>query len=317
MPVLRSIARTVVLSTLLLSLLSVQVRAGTSETDHPIGIFIDLNRIDFRKQPIERWIRTIHALKGLGFDTAVVKANERMLEQAALLDFRIVTYLNLENADRTRRFEARESLLAWYGIDEPGRVGRIAEARQQYEKSRELIGRPLAVSLYLPSAYPQANDLADILLPDPYIFGHVRRDRTYYPITEIADRIAALRRELEPGKRIWAVPQLYAWHPFFKRPPTPDELEAQTILCLGEGADGILYFALNSGHYYPGSPDYEPVERLRRVNRVTRHVLSQFDAGAEKESLPDGTIRYTWRRGADSFTAEVHVEPRLHVEYSF
>lgn len=309
--------------------------AGEVEPFHPIGIFMDLNRIDFRKEPIERWVRTMQGLKGLGFNTAVVNADEAMLEQAASLDFRIITYVDLQNPERIRKFEGHESLLAWYGMDEPGRSKRIDEARRQYKKARETTGKPLAVSLYLPSAYREANALADILLPDPYIFGHVRRDRTFYPITEIAERIAALRRELEPGKRLWAVPQLYAWHPFFKRPPTPDELEAQTVLCLGEGAEGLLYFALNSGQYFPHPPDYEPViegenptpwelwdhpellDRVRKMNKITRHILHQFEPGAEKQSLPDGAIRYTWRRGRDSFTAEVHVQPRLHVEYAF
>lgn len=317
------------------SILTAGAAAADNDRVHPIGIFIDLHRVDFRKEPIERWIRTMQGLKGLGFDTAVVNANEAMLDQATLLDFQIVTYANFEDSARSARFEAHPSLLAWYGIDEPGRVVRLEEARRQYAKARETTTRPLAVSLYLPSAYPEANALADILLPDPYIFGHVRRDGTFYGITEVAERIGALKRELEPGKRLWAVPQLYAWHPYFKRPPTPDELEAQTMLCLGEGAEGILYFALNSGQYYPHPPHYESVtegekptpwalydhpgllDRLRKMNKITRHVFAQFDAAAEKESLPDGSIRYTWRRGTDSFTAEVRTRPRLHVEYSF
>lgn len=327
--------RTLVRAAFAACCLSGVVAAAETEPFHPIGIFIDLNRFDFHQEPIEHWIRQMHALESLGFNTAVVKSNEAMLEQAELLDFRIVTGASLDNPERTRRFERYDSLLAWYGMDEPGRLGVIEEAKKQYAQARQVISRPLAVSLYLPSAYGEANELADILLPDPYIFGHVKRDRTYYGLEEISRRIAALKSRLASGKRLWAVPQLYAWHPFFKRPPTPDELEVQTITCLGEGAEGILYFALNSGQYYPHPPGYEPVEkgepptpwelydhpelldRLKKMNRISRHILYEFDAGAEKKSLEDGAIRYTWRRGEKSFSAEVRLKPRLHVDYSF
>ncbi len=308
---------------------------GAERSFHPIGIYLDLQRVDYRREPIERWTRVLQGLRGLGFNTVVAKTNEAMLERAELLDFKVITGANPGNPERTRQWEQYDSLLAWLGIDEPGRSGRIPEAKQQYLAMREIAQRPIAVSLYLPSAYPEANDLADILLPDPYIFGHVRRDGSMYGIDEIANRIGALKGQLHQGKKLWAVPQLYAWYPFFKRPPTATELEAETILCLGEGAEGIIYFALNSGQYFPNPPDFEPavadetpepwelydhpalLGEVRRINKITRHVLQQFDPGAEKKSLPDGGIRYTWRRGEDSFAAEVHLKPEVHVDYNF
>lgn len=301
----------------------------------PIGIFLDLHRRDYTREPIEHWTRLLQGLQGLGFNTVVAKVNTRMLARAEMLGMNVITAANWDRPERTREWESYSSLLAWTGTDEPDRTGQLDAARAQYAAFRRIATRPLAVSLYLPEAYAGANDLADILLPDPYIFGHVRRDGTFYPIEEIARRVGALRSRLRPEKRIWAVPQLYAWHPFFKRPPTPDELEAQTLLCLGEGAEGILYFALNSGDYFPHPPDYEPVaegesprpwnlydhpellDRLRRVNRITRLILQQYEAPAEKESLPGGGVRYTWRRASDAFSAEIRLQPGIALDYAF
>lgn len=301
----------------------------------PIGIFVDLHRRDFRKEPIEHWTRLLQGLQGLGFDTVVARVDAPMLCRAQTLDMKVITAAAWDRPDRTRAWEAYPSLLAWIGTDEPGRTNQIDLAKSQYAAFRQIASRPLAVSIYLPEAYDHANDLADILLPDPYIFGHVRRDGSFYPIDEIPLRIGALRTRLHPEKRIWAVPQLYAWHPHFKRPPTPDELEAQTILCLGEGAEGILYFSLNSGDYYPHPPDYNPrsadeqpaawdlyrhpdlLERVRKVNRIARYILSQYDGPAEKESLQGGGVRYTWRRESARFSAEVHLTPGISLNYSF
>jgi hypothetical protein len=301
----------------------------------PIGIFLDLNRRDFRREPIEQWTRMVLALQSLGFNTAVVKADEAMLARAELLDFRLITGASWNNPERTARWERYASLLAWLGEDEPGRNNRLEEARVLYSDFRREARRPLAVALYLPSAYPHANDLADVILPDPYIFGHMRSDGSTYPITEIADRIAALRNVLAEDKRMWAVPQLYAWHPLFKRPPSPLELEVQTLFCLGEGAEGILYFALNSGQYYPHPPSFEPatddeqpsewqlyqhpdlVAAVKRVNRITRHILLQYGGRAEREDLEGRGIRYSWRRSGHTFSAEIRLEPELGVKYNF
>jgi hypothetical protein len=319
---------------IILALFPAPLRAG-QEDFVPIGIFLDLNRRDFRREPIEQWTRMILALQSLGFNTAVVKADEAMLDRADLLDFRIITGASWSNPERTAKWERYPSLLAWIGVDEPGRNDRIDEAKTLYQSFRNEATRPLAVALYLPSAYPHANELADIVLPDPYIFGHVRRDGTSYPITEIADRIAALRNLLASDKRMWAVPQLYAWHPLFKRPPSPIELEVQTLFCLGEGAGGILYFALNSGEYYPHPPAYDPltpeeqptdwelydhpelVATVKRVNRISRHILLQYGGRAHREDPDENMIRYTWTKADRSFTAEIRLRPELVVTYNF
>lgn len=301
----------------------------------PIGIFLDLNRRDYRREPIEQWTRLLQALQSLGFNTVVAKVNDAMLERAELLDFKVMTGAPFGDPEKTTAWERRSSLLAWTGTDEPDRTGQMETAREQYAAFRGYATRPLAVSLYLPDAYPEANGLADILMPDPYIFGHTRADGTTYPIGEIGRRIGALRGELLPEKRMWAVPQLFAWHPHFKRPPTPEELEVETLLCLGEGAEGILYFALNSGDFYPNPPEFEPANpgerparwelyehpellaKLKRLNIVTRHILVQYGGKAEREDMGEGGVRYTWRKGEQSFSVEIESVPVPRVDYSF
>lgn len=302
---------------------------------HPFGIFVDLHRRDFRKEPIEEWTRLLQGLQGLGLNTVVAKVNEAMLERADLLGFKVITGAQWDRPERTAAWERHESLLAWIGTDEPGRTEQIELAKEQYAAFRQTARRPLAVSLYLPSAYVHANELADILVPDPYIFGYEKPDGTSYPILEIADRIAALHKELREGRRIWAAPQLFAWHPYFKRPPTPEEVEAETILCLGEGAEGVIYFALNSGDYFPNPPEYEPKEidaasrpwelyehpelldTLRKMSKIARHIQQQFGGRAEKTLLENGIVRYTWTKGSDRFEVEIRTQPTVEVLYGF
>lgn len=302
---------------------------------HPIGIFFGLNDLRFDKLPIEEWDRTIVELKRLGFNTAVVSATPEMLEVAERREFKVITHIDPRRPDRTAEFERYDSLLAWYGIDEPERSGRLEEAIEQYKSLKPQLRRPLAVSLYVPEAYPSANDLGDVIMPDPYIFGHVRKDGTTYPLTEIADRIRRLRSHLEPGKKIWAVPQLYAWYPYFRRPPTPAELEVQTIMCLAEGADGIAYFSWNSGAWYPDSADFGPryeghltspwslsdhpdlAERTSRMNRFTQFVLNRFDGPAARTMLAPDLIEYRWANEEASLTARIRLSNPPTVEYDF
>lgn len=327
-------ARAAVLILLILTV-SLPAYAENDRAFHPIGIFLDLNRRDFRREPIEQWTRLLQGLRALGFNTVVAKVDERLLARADALDFRVITGAHWDNPERTRAREKHPSLLAWLGIDEPGRTGRVAEAKQKYLDYRQVANRPLAVALFLPTVYGDANELADILLPDPYIFGHARPGEIFPDIRETGRRVALLRSQLHPGKRLWAVPQLYAWHPFFKRPPTADELEAQTILCLGEGAEGILYFAYNSGTYFPHPPRFEPLgeneaarpweltehddllNRLKRVNRISRHVLEQFGTKAERVDLSPEKRRYTWRKGQERFVVEIQFSPELRIDYTF
>lgn len=301
----------------------------------PIGIFFALNHPRFDKLPIEEWERTIIELKRLGFNCAALNATPEMLEVAARRQFKIITHVEGRTPEWIERMERYPSLLAWYGIDEPERSERLDEAIEQYEQLGAKLGRPMAVSLYLPSAYPRANEVADVVMPDPYIFGHTRKDGTTYPLTEISRRIEELRGYLNPEKRIWAVPQLYAWYPYFRRPPTPAELEVQTIMCLAEGADGIIYYSLNSGSWFPDGVDHGPaheahvpspwnlmdhpelVEKMQRMNRFTSHVLRRFEGPAIKTQIEDNVIEYRWVNGEDSLTARLRLGAEPEVEYDF
>lgn len=107
------------------------------------------------------------------------------------------------------------------------------------------------------------------------------------------------------------------------------------MMCLGEGATGIVYFSLNSGSYFPNSAEFEPsfegesptawdlrdqpelVRAVKRVNRRVRYILNRFSGPASREWVGEKTIRYRWDNGTDSLTVEVTVGPELGVRYDF
>lgn len=239
---------------------------GKVDAVAPIGIFLGAEP-NFRLKTDQEFRKFVQHLKLLGFNTVVTGANCRMVEIANDEHFQIISYLpdDLEKLDFVRLGEIEcmdrnPALSAWYFSDEPDRLGKISEASKRYETIKALgIQKPLALSLYVPKLYSQTSGLGDVVMPDPYIFGYRKKDGSSYTVSEIVDRLRSLKGLLREDQQMWTIPQLYAWYPYFRRPPTAEENLAQTIIAIAEGSTGLVYFSWNSGAYFDHEPNFEPV----------------------------------------------------------
>ena len=120
--------------------------------------------------------------------------------------------------------------------------------------------------------------------------------------------------------------------PVFKRPPTAIELEIETLMCLGEGATGIVYFQLDHWDYFKDSPDFEPLtpgrmpplhtlfdhqdllRKIQEINPKTRWILDAFPEPASRTETAT-TITYVWDNGTEKFTAQIGLSAPYQITY--
>lgn len=239
--------------------------ATESSLFFPRGIFLGAHP-DYRLAESAEVLELFKKLRAAGFNTVVMSANIRELDLAADTGLKVITYTEeadwVRDSARVMAMDQHPSLLAWYIFDEPERVNKINEACERYRffKHQHPLHKPLAVSAYLPKGYRAVAQCSDIMMPDPYVFGSQTASGRPTDLRDMANRLQLAQQiAKEENVRLWVIPQLYAWHPYFKRPPTPTENIAQHVLSILMGAEGLVGFAWNSGAYYPNPPLFEPL----------------------------------------------------------
>ena len=153
----------------------------------------------------------------------------------------------------TLRAALLNAVAAWYLDDAP--EGRSVSPKVLDRTRRELLrlglGRPGAAALLRSWRARDYAPTVDIFMSDPYPI-------PFEPLSWISDCLDEIRRTIadDSTKRAWSVIQAFPWKSVSDDPallkgraPTAAELRALTALALSHGAQGIFFYALESGRY--------------------------------------------------------------------
>ena len=144
------------------------------------------------------------------------------------------------------------ALWAWYLVDEPD-LNLISPA--QVRRSQAFVkslcpGKPTALVLYKGDSARDFANIADVTMIDRYPI-------PWLPLANFGQHVEMARLALPPEKPLVAVIQAFDWNtdraglPDEKdtpmRPPTGAELRCMTYDALARGANGLFYFAFDTG----------------------------------------------------------------------
>ena len=155
-----------------------------------------------------------------------------------------------ESRRALREADGHPALWAWYLVDEPD-LNNIApaEVRRMHARLRDAGARkPIALVCYQGARAADYVDSCDILMIDRYPV-------PWQPLAAVSAQMRMGRLTAGRDKKFIAVLQAFDWE-FHKellpdeknlRPPNYAELRCMVYQALTQRADGILFYALNSG----------------------------------------------------------------------
>jgi hypothetical protein len=201
------------------------------------------------------------AVRAAGFNVITGPAQAEFLEAARANGLKVLARPDTEagpqfdpaKAGRAiRHFDAHPALWAWYLVDEPDYNAISPEAVRRAQAGVKAFHPAKPTALVLAGGH-SARDyagLADITMIDRYPI-------PWLPLANFGQHVGLVRAALPPGRPLMAVLQAFDWStdrgslPDVKdaplRPPTYAELRCMTYEALARGADGLFYFAFDTG----------------------------------------------------------------------
>ncbi len=188
-------------------------------------------------------------------------------------------------------FDSHPALWAWYLIDEPD-LNQVSpqDVRNAHRfLKNQGAHKPTAIVLYQGSSAFDYAGIADILMIDRYPV-------PWLPLANFPQHVWMARLGLGPKKPLIAVIQAFDWSyhrdllPEEKdlRPPTYEELRCMTYCALARRANGIIYYAFQSGGWN--------IEQHPEVWDALRKTVSEVH-----ERLPLFQAQHQWRPFAHRF----------------
>lgn len=214
---------------------------------YPLGIYGVSSTNDFA------------AVKAAGFDLITGPADRAFLDAARAHGLKVLASPNTSagpDFDPTRarqairQFDAHPAVWAWYLVDEPD-FNRIPPGQvKAAQRCVKALGpaKPTALVIYQGYEARDYANLTDLLMIDRYPI-------PWLPLANFGQHVE-LARLAEPAKKpLIAVVQAFDWSYYREllpgeknlRPPTAAELRCMTYDALARGANGLFYFAYDSG----------------------------------------------------------------------
>ncbi len=217
--------------------------------EYPIGLYGVNNTNDFA------------SVRAAGFNVVVGPATRAIMDSAQACGLRVLASPGTSagpafDADRARHtvasLGAHPALWAWYLVDEPDfnlvSPNQVRSA-QSFVKSL-CPGKPTALVLFQGYQARYFANIADITMVDRYPV-------PWLPLANFGQHVEMARLALPSPKPLIAVIQAFDWSaspemlPGEKnlRPPTYEELRCMTYEALARGANGLFYFAYDTGRW--------------------------------------------------------------------
>jgi len=179
-----------------------------------------------------------------------------------------------------RKFDRHPALWSWYLVDEPDLNQVSPDAVRQANSIVKKAGatKPTSLVLYKGSEALHYANIADITMIDRYPIA-------WQPLAAFSQHVGMVRLALGPKKPLIAVIQAFDWSYFSElvpgetnlRAPTFAELRCMTYLALAERANGLFYYAYDSGGWkMDGQPD--SWNNLKEVVKEVNERLPFFEA---------------------------------------
>ena len=205
------------------------------------------------------------------------------------------------------------ALLGWYLYDEP-KANLMPRLRERYKLIKELDpDHPCMIVLNTPIFANNTVSACDILGLDCYPVPGAGTEKTkpadLGSVSRVTrDAISLIRRE----KPFWFVPQAYPHEPEFSRFPTVREMSSMVWQAVAEGADGILFYAINEMLRRKENPGYCFEEAWRVTCTVAQQLRDREEFLLSTEpppaiaGLPNGVVARAWRLGGRTLLVVVN-----------
>ena len=220
---------------------------ATVLAEYPIGIYGVPSTNDF-------W-----SLRKAGFNLIAGQANQAYLDAANAAGLRVLANLGTTagpsfDPARARHavaeFDKHPALWGWYLADEPDlNLIPPAQVASAHDTLKRLHARkPTAIVLYQGYEAQNYANLTDILMVDRYPI-------PWLPLANFGQHIRMARLALGKDKPLVAVIQAFDWSSYSQmlpgeknlRAPTAQEIRCMTYDALARGANGLFYYAYDSG----------------------------------------------------------------------
>ena len=194
------------------------------------------------------------------------------------------------------------ALLGWYLYDEPTE-SILPRVRERYKLVKALDGEHLCLTVLCHARHARdAIAASDVIGLDCYPVPGKGTEATRPARLDVASRaaheaVACTQRD----KPFWFVPQAYPHEPERARFPTVHELSSMVWQAVAEGADGVLFYALNEMLSNKDKGGYKFDEAWRTTCTVAQQLKDREDFLLSVEpapvvtDVPKGAIARAWR----------------------
>jgi hypothetical protein len=262
---------------------------------YPVGIYSVPSTNDFA------------SLKQAGFNLVVGPAERSYLDAARNAGLKVLAapgtsagpgYNPAKAREMVKLFDSHPALWAWYVVDEPDMDGIPPTQVSQACRSLKAAGarKPTALVLYQGYQSLHYANIADITMIDRYPI-------PWLPLANFGQHVTTARLAVAKDKPLLAVIQAFDWSSCPEmlpgeenlRPPTYEELRCMTYEALARGANGLFYFAFDSGRWKIRDHP-ETWEALKTVVKEVNARLPLFAAQpqwwAKNHKFSDPTHRF-------------------------
>jgi hypothetical protein len=245
---------------------------------YPIGLYCVNDTNDFAM------------VRAAGFNVITGPARAGFLDAAQANGLKVLASVDtvpganfdrVKAGDAVKQFAAHPALWAWYLVDEPD-LNRISPDDVRHAEAAVKSFSPTKPTALVLSNGHSARDyagIADITMIDRYPV-------PWLPLANFGQHVALARAALPPAKPLIAVIQAFDWSTDradlpgvtnLLRPPTYAEMRCMTYEALARGANGLFYFAFDTGAWkLRGQP--ETWDGLKRVVAEVNGRLPLFRA---------------------------------------
>ena len=193
------------------------------------------------------------------------------------------------------------NMLAWYLYDEPDvqKIDPKEVERTNTKVKQTLTNAPTALVIGQGKTKLDYYNKADILMVDWYPVPHLA-------LESFGRELALARAKLEPKTNFWGVVQAFNWKDFKQyRPdndrigrfPTEEEIYFMSWQGIANGANGLFYFAFNTGGKKLDKYSHEVWQTLKKTLKDIKKFSYFMEKGQEVKTpftLPKELENRTW-----------------------
>ena len=248
----------------------------------------------------------IKAVKAAGFNCfQTYKTDFDILNQLAITarkeGIKAVFYPNKIETKEQIKAANTWPILAWYIYDEPDVHRQTPEQIKQknLNAKNKFNNAPTALVIGQGKTAFDYYNIADILMVDWYPVPHLA-------LESFGQELALAKAKLEPKTNFWGVVQAFNWKDYKQyRPdndrigrfPTEEEINFMSWQGLANGANGLFYFAFNTGGKKLNTYSPEVWQALKKTLKEIKKFSYFMEKGQEVKTpfvLPENIDNRTW-----------------------